>query len=239
MLDLHSHILFDLDDGPRRIEDSIDMCRRAVRDGTTAMVGTPHFLSPLFEVDPSVARQRFDALEKRLAEEDVALQIFLGGEVYCAPETAAAVASGRALTLNEGRYVLIELPYDIVPAHFTQALFELETAGRRVILSHPERYVEARERPAFLDELRDRGVLLQITAGALTGGFGSVERQFCRRLVKEGRVHVIASDCHSPTRRPPGLSEAYREAARLVGPSEAERLVEEIPRLIVEGRALD
>ncbi len=238
MLDLHSHILFDLDDGPRRIEDSLEMCRLSAGGGVRGMVATPHFLSPLFDVAPELARARFDALRVRIEEEGIPLEIYLGGEVYLVPEVAASLEQGQALALNAGRNVIVELPYDLVPAHFTQALFELQSRGYRPILAHPERYVEARESRTFLDQLRDRGVFLQITAGAITGEFGPEERQFCRRLLKEGRVHVIASDSHSATRRPPGLADARREAARIVGPSEAERLVESNPRALVLGEAL-
>jgi protein-tyrosine phosphatase len=238
MLDLHSHILFDLDDGPRRIEDSLEMCRIAAKDGVGAMVATPHFLSPLFDVTPERARDRFDALSERLRDEGIPLEIRLGGELYCVPEIAAHVRDGRAPTLAGGRAVLVELPYEIVPAHFAQALFELQSAGLRVVLAHPERYVEVRERPQFLDELRDRGVWLQITAGAVLGDFGPTEKKTCRRLLEEGRVHVIASDSHTPLRRPPGLREAEREAARIVGPSEAQKLVDANPRRVVDGEPL-
>ncbi|MBI1853715.1 MAG: hypothetical protein HYR85_25550 [Planctomycetes bacterium] len=238
MLDLHSHILFDIDDGARRIEDSLEMCRVAVRDGVQAMVATPHFLSPLFDVSPDTARARFEALVARVRDEEIPLEVFLGGEIYCIPEIAARLRDGQALALNGGRAILVELPYEIVPAHFPQALFELQSAGYRVLLAHPERYAEVREGGRFLDDLRDRGVMLQITASALTGEFGPQEKKLCRRLLEEGRVHVIASDSHSPTRRAPGLSDAYREAVRIVGPSDAERLVEANPRGIVERGAL-
>ena len=167
------------------------------------------------------------------------IRLARGVELMLDRHLSAEVAANRALTLGGSRYLLVEFTRMAASNAVARAVSNIVGLGLVPLLAHPERYAEARERPRFLDELRDRGVILQITSGALLGDMGSGEQKLCRRWIKEGRVHVIASDSHSPSRRAPGLTAAYREASKLVGESDAEKLVESVPRAIVEGRDLE
>ena len=136
------------------------------------------------------------------------------------------------------RYVLLELPGDLVPPGFDWFLFELGRAGYTAVLTHPERCGAVQADLAVLEDLVDGGVLVQVSASGLTGDFGRRVRGAARRMLRRGLVHCLASDCHDLRRRPPRLAEAVAEAARIVGPEAAGALVEANPAAILAGEPL-
>lgn len=240
MIDLHSHYLFDADDGPRRIEDSVAMLRAAAADGTEVMVATPHQRHPAgYDVTPDLGRERFEAVRAAAAAAGVAIDLRLAAEIHFSEEIPEGMKDGSLLPLSEnGRYFLFELPVTTIPGNIFEVVFEFQTRGWFPVLAHPERNFEVMQRPEVARKLHDQGVLLQVTAQSITGAFGRKSEKAAKKLLKWGAVDVIASDAHNPDRRPPGLSAAYRLVARWAGAATAEALVWENPRRILRGEGV-
>ena len=140
---------------------------------------------------------------------------------------------------DRGRYLLLELPYQQIPMHVDDTIFQLRLLGITPLMAHPERvayYLEDIERVAASVRL---GALTQVTAASLTGRFGDKARDFARALLERNLIHVLASDSHDVRYRPPILSEAVRVAASLVGEAAARRLVEGTPQAILDGRDVE
>jgi protein-tyrosine phosphatase len=241
LIDLHSHFLFDVDDGANTLEDSIEMLRTAERDGVTKMVATPHQHHPAgYHVEPELARARLAEVKAAAEAEGIRMDYGLAAEIHFSEAIPQGIKEGALLPYSEdGRYFLFELPVTTIPGNIREVVFAIQMAGHFPVLAHPERNFEVVDRPKIVRDLRSRGVLMQLTAQSLLGKFGRKMEKVSRKLLKWGVVDIIASDAHNPVRRPPGLSEAVRVAAKIVGPDRAEAMVTETPQRILEGREVD
>ena len=241
MIDLHSHYLFDVDDGARTIEDSLSMLRTAADDGVTRMVATPHQRHPAgYHVEPELARRRLADVEAAAAREGIGIEFGLAAEIHFSENIPEGIKEGTLLPYSgDGRYFLFELPVTTIPGNINEVIFSIQMAGHFPVLAHPERNFEVMDNPKIIRDLRDRGVLMQLTAQSLLGKFGRKTEKVCRRLLKWGVVDIIASDAHNPERRPPGLSQAVRLAAKIVGFDRAELMVTDTPERILLGKAVN
>lgn len=235
-IDLHSHILPGVDDGPRTLEGSLELARAAVGSGTGQIVATPHvnedhFIAPL-DIPPAVAE-----LNEQLEAEGIGLVVRAGGEIALPRLIDLEEEELGSLGLGGGPYLMLESPFGIAVGDFEPLVYDVQIRGHRVLLAHPERSPSFQREPERLVRLVRSGVLVQITAGSLTGSFGDRVRQFAARLLREDLVHVVASDAHDHDRRPPGLDEAVQAAEREV-PGIAERsawFTQEVPAAILAG----
>lgn len=241
MIDLHTHFLFDIDDGARNLDASLEMLRAAELDGTEMLVATPHQLHPAgYHATREVAEERLAAVKAAAAEAGIRMDFRLAAEIHFSESMIEGLKEGSLLPLAGcGKYFLLELPVTTIPWNIRDVVFECQMAGYFPVLAHPERNFEVMESPKVARELRDRGVLLQVTAQSVTGAFGKKSERAARRLLKWGVVDVIASDAHNPKRRPPGLSAAVERASKIVGPGRAEWMVTEAPRRILAGESMD
>jgi protein-tyrosine phosphatase len=241
VIDLHNHLLPGIDDGARRLEESLQFLRLARADGVRAVVATPHMKPGVYDnrradIDRMVGVVR----EAQKGDEAEGVTLLPGAEVYFTADVAERARAGELMTIGDGgRYLLLELPYQQRPMKVEETLFQLRLLGITPLMAHPERvayYLEDIGRVAASVRL---GALTQVTAGSLCGRFGEKARDFARELLRRNLVHVIASDSHDVRYRPPILSEGLRAAAAEVGEAAARRLVEEIPRAILEGRPIE
>lgn len=233
MIDLHCHILPGVDDGPAAIEESVAMAAAAVRDGTRTIVATPHGGEWSYNGTFAETLQRTGNLQAELARRGIELELLAGLEVHIAPDLASRHARGNAFTLNGSRYLLVELPFQVMPAYTEQALFDLQLRQLVPVIAHPERNAQIVARPEILKGMVDRGMLAQVTAGSLTGLFGQKTREAAELLLTHNLVHVIASDGHSASDRGPILSAAVKRAGELIGQEAAEAMVTTTPLAII------
>jgi protein-tyrosine phosphatase len=239
MIDLHCHILPGLDDGPQTMEESIQMCRIAYQDGIRTIVATPHTLNGVYQNGLLTTLSKVKELDSELRthHSELTLTILPGSDVHLCETTLQQVDQGEAITIGDGgKYIMIEFPSQAIPYQAERVLFQLLGRGLIPIISHPERNLEIGRRPERYDEIIKMGCFGQVTAMSLTGEFGPKVRQWAEKLLKSWLVHFIASDAHSPNGRPPILSAAVKAAAKIVGKKEAEKMVTEYPKAILEGR---
>jgi protein-tyrosine phosphatase len=234
MIDLHSHILPGVDDGAPDLATALDMARMAVDDGISVMACTPHFLPGLYNNRAEDIRGRVAELNAQLQDRDIALVLVTGSDAHVRPDFLACARSGEILTLNDSRYVLFEPPHNILPQRLDDLLFNILTGGFVPILTHPERLEWIESNYGVIAQYARMGVWMQVTAGSLTGDFGRRAKYWAQKLLAEGFVHILASDAHNLTSRPPKLSHAFGLASREVGLDEAERLVLLRPEKILE-----
>lgn len=235
MIDLHCHLLPGIDDGASDLATALDMARIAVADGITLTVCTPHIYPGLYENDAAVIGQALTRLRGELGAAGIPLKVAGGADIQLVPELPQRIRSGTYPTLNGSRYFLFEPPHHAVPTHFNGSIFDAIAHGYVPVITHPERLT-------WLDEAHygwmraavEEGAWLQVTAGALTGRFGPRAKYWGERLLADGLVHVLATDAHGTQHRPPLLAEGRTQAARWVGEEEAERLVSDRPRAVIE-----
>ncbi|WP_409253098.1 tyrosine-protein phosphatase [Bacillus sp. SCS-153A] len=211
IVDIHNHILPELDDGPADMHQALNMAKAAAASGITSIIATPHHQSEKYVCSPSEIIDKVDKLNTLLKEKNVKLDILPGMEIHLYPDicTDLTKAPPSALPLANKKYILIELPYSYFPRYTESLLYELQIAGYIPILAHPERNSVIRKQPNLLYQLIKRGILVQVTAGSITGSFGRKTQSLVDKLLKHHFVHFIASDAHNTTSRPFKLTSAY------------------------------
>jgi protein-tyrosine phosphatase len=235
VIDLHSHILAGLDDGPRTWEESLELARRAVSIGVTAMAATPHvredYPTPADAMERGVAEIR-----ARLEEADIPLLVLPGGEIALEELDRRPPDELRRFGLGGNpAYLLVETPYHGLPVDLEDRLFRLRALGITPVVAHPERNSDLRDDRALLGRVVSAGALLQVTADSLVGGAGRRTRDAAHGLVDSGLAQCVASDSHGPQMGRAGLE----SVSAVVGdPALAEWLTHGVPEAIVSAAAL-
>ncbi|MDY6972330.1 MAG: CpsB/CapC family capsule biosynthesis tyrosine phosphatase [Thermodesulfobacteriota bacterium] len=241
VIDLHCHILHGTDDGAETVEDSLSMAKKAVKDGIHTIVATPHTLNGVYSNSVHEVNSRVVELQDALTYEGIDLKVCPGADVHLCPRLNERIQNGDAGTVNNtGKYVLLEFPLQTIPPSVKGEIFDLKVNGITPIITHPARHPVIQHDMDLLYELVCMGALCQITAMSITGDFGEDVMRCAERLLKHRMVHVIASDAHSPEKRPPELSRAVDAAAETMGSvDEAEHMVKELPARIIAGDAVE
>jgi protein-tyrosine phosphatase len=236
VIDIHCHILPGIDDGPADIRGSLEMAAIAVRNGITAIIATPHVPYMNDAVyPPARIREGVGALNRALREKSIPLTVLPGADVnILLPPSAMA-----DYTLNGTEYMLIEFPHTHLPMNAKEVLFNIVLKGLRPIITHPERNGSVIRNPELIMDLLNTSVLVQITAGSLSGDFGPDVKACAEYLLKKGVVSFIATDAHAPDWRPPVLSEGLRVAEEIIGKERARELIMKNPEAVLAGRPLD
>lgn len=233
MIDIHSHILFGIDDGAQKVEDSLAMARQAVEQGITTVFATPHHKNGKYTNEKNRILSKVEELNLAIAQEGIPLEVLPGQECRIFGELIEDYKKGEILTLNDGgKYVLIEFSSSHVPMYASQLLYNIQFEGIIPIIVHPERNRHFLERPELLYEFAEKGVLLQLTASSVTGAFGKKIQKFSMQMLESNLVHFIASDAHNTTTRDNRMKEAYEMIAKSMDASYVEYLKENA-RLLV------
>jgi len=240
-VDIHSHILPAIDDGPADMDGSIAMARAAADVGISTMAATPHLRSDFPDVHVEELAQRAQDVQAALERERIPLSVVSGAEVSLAWAVEASDEHLRLASYGQrGTDLLIETPSTGIYG-LDRFLFELRARGHRVTLAHPERCADFHRDPEALRALVAQGVLLQVNADALVdAGRRSAIRRLAEQLCTEGLAHVLASDGHraSSWRPVTRLAQGLEALSELVGTQRAQWMASDVPRAIIEGAHL-
>lgn len=239
MIDIHHHLLHGVDDGPQDLETSIAMVRMAVENGTTHIVATPH-ADLRFSYDRAAHEERLQKFREALPA-DLASRITLGlgCDFHLTYDNIQAAKKDPAYySINGKGYLMVELPDEGISRNTAEVLYELRVAGMTPVLTHPERNLTIQRNLNMLKPWLEGGLLVQVTAGALTGVFSDKAKKTALDLMDRNWVHFISSDAHSTGRRNPQLNEAYQFVKHTYGEVIAKRLLIDNPLAAFEGRPL-
>lgn len=241
MIDLHSHLLPGIDDGPPDLPAALELARAAEAQGTRVLAATPHLRGDFPDVRPEELHGRCEEVRVAIAAAGIELEVAQGGEAGLMWAVHADDDDLRAGSYGaRGSDLLVESPYGALTDTFEELLFALTVRGYRVLLAHPENNPTFQAAPERLHALVDRGVLLQVTARSLVRSQRKKgPRPLAEALVRSGRAHVLASDAHSGGDfRPPALAAGVAAAAELVGEARAAWMAQDAPAAILAGEPL-
>ena len=209
MIDIHSHILWGIDDGAATLDDSIAIAKEAAKNGTKSIIATPHFIEGSYMAPVPIIKEKVARLNREIVERGLDLKIFTGQEIYLSADTGQKLEEGRLLTLAQSRYALVEFPMMAIPDYAERALYDLMRRGYLPIIAHPERISSVGQDLTRLISLIDRGCLLQINSTSIEGGFGKKIQEIAHALADSKMIHFIASDSHDTNSRGPALTGAF------------------------------
>ncbi len=236
LIDIHSHVLYGLDDGARTLEDSLAMLRLAQEHGTTAIVATPH-ANLEYSYNPELIAQRIEEVSRALGD---SIRIHRGCDFHLSYDNIQdAIANPRKYTINGGPYMLVEFSDLLIFKNTAEIFGRLQEAGMIPIITHPERNGLLRQRLDQIAAWVEAGALNQVTAQSLTGGFGKRAGEFAKLLLERGLVHFLASDGHDCEHRPPRMDQAYTWVLERYGEATAEALCRTNPQAALTGEPLD
>ncbi|TSI11337.1 tyrosine-protein phosphatase [Lysinibacillus sp. BW-2-10] len=202
MVDIHSHILWNVDDGPTTLNETLGMLEQAVKEGVKEIVATPHFQHPLYSVHKSDVQARMELLQIELDQNHIPLTIFPGHEVRLSHQIVSLYKEQQIHSLANSKYILIELPSNTVPLYTTMVIHQICGEGLVPIIAHPEKNKAIFEKPALLENLIRHRALAQITAGSIAGHYGRSIQKFSLELIEANFIHVYGSDAHNLKNRP-------------------------------------
>lgn len=235
MIDIHSHIIYDVDDGPSTIRDSICMVLDAGKLGINTIVATPHYNKALY--DDYYVSHNFKELTSRV--KDCNIDLYCGYEVFLTKDTAYDISENSDLTLNKSRYLLFELPFDNIPEYTRSVLRTLNFNNFTPILAHPERYRKFIKNFSEFISIVELGCLIQIDAASIIGVYGNEVKKFAKKLLKLDMVHCVASDAHCSSDYLNWYIPAYEQVKAWAGREKADELFNLNPKLIIENSSMN
>ena len=235
MIDIHCHLLPGIDDGPKTMEDSLNLCRIAVDNGITKAVATPHITPGRYDNTLESIAEVFNQFRSKLEQANIDLEVGVAAEVRLDPVILDMVKMDTMPFLGEfdGEPVmLLEFPHTHIPPGSGEHIAWLRKEGVLPIIAHPERNKDVMNKLSKIKPFVDAGCLLQVTAGSLAGVFGDIPRKRGIELLKKGWVTILASDAHNLRGRLPDIEQGRVVAEKIVGKEEAWNLVEHRPAQI-------
>jgi protein-tyrosine phosphatase len=235
VVDIHSHVLPEVDDGPKSWDVCVAMCRAAADDGITHMVATPH-ANDRYHYDREYLYGLVAHLQQLVGDTP---KITLGCDFHLSYENLQdAYANPSRYVIGNTHYLLVEFSNYGIPQNTTDSFLKLGDRGITVIITHPERNPILRENLQRVVEWAEQGCIIQLTGSALTGFWGERTRHAAEWLLEHQAAHVLSTDAHDLQKRVPILSTSREAAARLVGDEIAEALVQGNPDAIVNDQIL-
>jgi len=239
MIDIHTHILPGLDDGPSDIFKALEMAKIASNDGIKTIIACPHSRNGIYNnwrKDIISACSKFNS---ELKNNKVDINVLPGAELSLSLEILDDFKKDRLMTLNDsGRYFFLELPQQIILNSVINFIGKFKKLGITPIITHPERNTAIQNNIQILKDLILAGALSQITAGSLTGQFGNNIFKYTQKIIKAKLIHFIASDAHSIKTRPPVLSKAHDKLISLTDKEYTDKIMFELPYALINGEKI-
>ena len=211
MVDLHSHIIWGIDDGSKSKDMTLKMLKLAIRGGTKKIVSTPHFLPGHYENSIEDIKREIKKVKDLIKEENLDIEVLPGQEVYYTDNILEHYNNNLIGTINSSRYMLIELNMkDFKLEEVTSNLYELQLKGITPVIAHPERYIKFLKNPSLINEFSKEGYIFQLNSGSLTGDFGKEVKKLAEKYIDSKIYSVFGSDAHRDENRNPNM-EAFIE----------------------------
>ncbi|HGD4835190.1 TPA: capsular polysaccharide biosynthesis protein Cps4B [Streptococcus agalactiae] len=229
MIDIHSHIVFDVDDGPKTLEESLSLIEESYRQGVRIIVSTSHRRKGMFETPEDNIFKNFSIVKHEAEKRFEHLQILYGGELYYTSDMLEKLKLKQIPTLNNTKFALIEFSMQTSWKDIHTALSNVLMLGITPVVAHIERYNALENQKERVKEIINMGCYTQINSSHILKQklFNDKHKRFKKRaryFLEENLVHFVASDMHNLDVRPPFLAEAYKIICRDFGKERANQL---------------
>ena len=233
-IDIHSHILYGIDDGARDVDEALDIINMAGAAGVRAMVATPHITLERSNGVLNEASTKLEILKDIVRQQGIGVDLTLGAEVILELELPMAVKKDKRLTIGgKGRHILVEMPLSGIPMYAGSVIFDLLANGITPVWAHPERCFEVIDDYKVVFPYVRNGVLLQINVGSLLGFYGRKVKHTAKKIIVNNLGHVLASDMHRCNDTRKAFPDAFHYVVRMIGNKKAVDMVFSIPSKII------
>jgi protein-tyrosine phosphatase len=238
MIDFHTHILPDIDDGSRDIEETIQLVKEAKEAGFSSIISTSHYLENYYETDAKVREKLINIINSNFNQMDVT--IYPGSEIYISQNIVDFIKEKKASTINNTRYVLFELDMrSCNKKELNEILFELFENKYIPIIAHPERYKFVQNNPNMLIELIEKGVLFQANFGSIIGVYGKKPQIVVKKLLENDMIHFLGSDVHRKNTIYKNMPQIMEELKKIISEDKIEELTKTNPSLVLKNKTIE
>lgn len=210
MIDIHCHILPEVDDGSRSLNESIEMALIAREQGIKKIVNTSHYHPDFRYKKGEELLKELKDFNNVLKENMIDIEVLIGNEIYYTKDLIKQIDELDFYTLNNSRYILIELPPTNFPSDLCNIVYELKEKNYIPVFAHVERYIEVQENPDLIYDVINAGAIIQINSHSILGKSGKELQRTCDTLINRNMVHVVGTDAHRSKRRTPIFLDAYK-----------------------------
>lgn len=234
-IDIHSHFLPGIDDGAKKIENSMKMLHIAHESGTKMIILTPHNKPMHHNASPDTIRELAKKMQMDISKEGIDITLYTGNEIYYRSDILELLETGKVCTMADTSYILTEFnPMDDYD-YIRKAVYKITSGGYQPILAHVERYINVCAEVIRVEELIKMGAYIQVNAGSIMGQYGFRTKNFTRRLLNQRLVHFVASDAHDEDSRGPQLKKCADYICKRYGEEYAATLLYENPSRMIAG----
>ena len=239
MIDIHCHILPEVDDGSRSLNESIEMAMIAKEQGITKIVNTSHYHPDFRYKKGEELLKELEDFNNVLKENMIDIEVLIGNEIYYTKDLIKEIDELDFYTLNNSRYILIELPPTNFPKDLCNIVYKLKEKNYIPVFAHVERYREVQENPELIYEVINAGAIIQVNSHSILGKSGKELQKVCNTLLNRNMVHVVGTDAHSSKRRTPIFLDAYKYVSEKYSKEMADDLFIKNNNAIINNEALN
>ena len=224
MIDIHSHIIPNVDDGARSVEETFNILKEAQEAGFTDVILTSHFLLNYYETNAQELIFWKEKLQEVLKKQGTKINLHSGMEIYITNQMEELLENNEILTLANSRYMLIELPLATNVKYFDYVVYYLEAKGIKPIIAHPERYKCVQKDPDIVEEYIEKGCLIQCNYGSIVNLYGREAEKTIKTLLKKNQVHFLGSDVHRENGTYLIILDAIKKIRKIIGENKINEL---------------
>ena len=239
MIDFHSHIIPNIDDGSRSIEETFNLLKEAKEVGFEGIVLTSHYMEDYYQTDVPERDMWVKAISENLHTKGIDIDLYLGNEIYMSDNMMNLLIDGKASTINNSCYVLFEMPLNVEPMNLYDVIYSLQEHKLIPILAHPERYTFVQKEPELITDLIEKGVLMQANYASILGYYGEKAQYIVRKFFEHNMIHFLGSDVHRQNSIYKRIPKALEEIKEIVGEEKLEELTTINPKLALENKRID
>ena len=239
MIDFHAHILPNIDDGSRSIDETFNLIKEAQNVGFDEIVLTPHYKETVFETDVAERGVWLDAITKNLTTKNIKAKLYLANEIYMTDNIIKLLENEKASTINNSCYVLFEMPLNVEPMNLYDVIYSLQEHKLIPILAHPERYTFVQKEPELITDLIEKGVLMQANYASILGYYGEKAQYIVRKFFEHNMIHFLGSDVHRQNTIYKMIPQAMEKIEEIVGANKLEELTTINPKLAVNNKRIE
>lgn len=234
MIDIHTHIIYEIDDGASSLEEAKSMIEMAMKSGTKRMIATSHYIPDTYKYSKETYLERFEVLNEWVKSKKLDMILYVGNEVYLDSDGLEGLRDKKCFTINNGKYVLVELTNFVKLDKLNEMLGLVDSLGYKAVIAHIERVRWVLEDIEVIKKWHIQGFVFQMNASSLLKRKYKDDYKSAHKLLKEGLVHIIASDGHRVNFRKPEIREAYEYVQNTLGERAAKLLFEENPQGLLD-----
>lgn len=230
MIDIHSHVIPEVDDGAHSFQESYEMLKEAEKAGFTDVIATSHYIENHYEVDGTQRQKSVDELNEKLRDDNINIKVHCGSEIYVSQNMIELIKNGKANSLANTKYVLFELPMNNNIMYLNEIIFELQSSGFIPVIAHPERYLYVKNNPKILIELINKGVLFQSNYGSIIGKYGNTAKTTLKKLLQFNMIHFLGTDAHRTNSIYTDINTAIEELRKIISEEKINELTIKNPK---------